>query len=268
MLLAVLIDREALEVDVSPGTELGLHGSGDVDGGLETQFRHPVLHNLEVDGDDAGHLNGTAEADLSIALGEVEVADRELRPWHVDGQVDLAATTQILDTVFRGQRLLIPQCRVFFFIEVTYSQLPPCSGLPGIVRAPSLPTFSLIAASAEPASVTPCEHCGRLETRTDSGIPRQARRFINCERTGDKDLEILTSPCRLRGHCNISFELAGSNEFALTLIPGLEDLGRRGAAEDSWVDEAGEFDVGNVPRGTVYAFKIPDSLRTVREISR
>lgn len=100
MLLAMLVDREALEVDVPAGAELGLHGPGDVDGRLEAQVRHAVFDHLEVDGDDARHFDGAAEADLPVSLGEVKIADGKLRPRHVDGQVNLAAAAQVLDTVF------------------------------------------------------------------------------------------------------------------------------------------------------------------------
>lgn len=50
-----------------------------------------------LDGDFTCHLYGTAETDLAIALGEVQIADRELGPGHQHGEEDLAATRQVLD---------------------------------------------------------------------------------------------------------------------------------------------------------------------------
>lgn len=99
MLLAMLVHRKALEVDVPARAKLRFYWSRDVNGGLQAQVRHPVLHDLEVDGNYAGHLNSTTEADLSVTLGEVKVTDGKLRPRYVDGQVNLATTTQILDAV-------------------------------------------------------------------------------------------------------------------------------------------------------------------------
>jgi IS4 transposase len=40
-------------------------------------------------------------------------------------------------------------------------------------------------------------------------------------------------------------------------------LGGRSAAQDSGMDQACEFDVGDVARGAVDAFKVPDGFRTV-----
>jgi hypothetical protein len=90
-LFPVLVHREAFKVDIPSRSELGLDRAGDVDGAFESQAGHVVLDDLEVDGDDAGHLDGAAERDLAVALREVEVADRELGARYVDGQVDLGA---------------------------------------------------------------------------------------------------------------------------------------------------------------------------------
>lgn len=68
VLLAVLVDGEALKVQRPAGRELGLHGAGDVDRRLEAQVGHTVLDHFEVDGDDAGHLDGAAEGNFAIAL--------------------------------------------------------------------------------------------------------------------------------------------------------------------------------------------------------
>lgn len=113
----MFVDREALKIYVPARTELRLNGPGDIDGRLEAEVGHAVLDDLEVDGDDAGHLDGAAERDLAVTLcklwsararhqeplgeamrtGEVQVAAAELCARDVDGQVDLAAPAQVLD---------------------------------------------------------------------------------------------------------------------------------------------------------------------------
>lgn len=64
MLLAVLVDAEALEVDHPAGAELRLHGSWDVDGRFASD--HPelglsVLDHVELDRDHPGDFNRPAE---------------------------------------------------------------------------------------------------------------------------------------------------------------------------------------------------------------
>jgi hypothetical protein len=46
-------------------------------------------------------------------------------------------------------------------------------------------------------------------------------------------------------------------------VPLGEDLMRRGTAEDSWVDEAGEADAWDVARGAKDAFEVPDGFGPV-----
>lgn len=75
MLLAVLIHGEAFKVDVSPWTKLRLDRAGDVDGTLHSKMSHPTLHHGELDCDNPGHFDGAAEADLAIALREVQISD-------------------------------------------------------------------------------------------------------------------------------------------------------------------------------------------------
>lgn len=67
-LSSAFVYAEAFEVDVPPGTELRLDGAGDVDGTLEAEIGHALFDDAEVDGDDAGHLDGAAEGDLAITL--------------------------------------------------------------------------------------------------------------------------------------------------------------------------------------------------------
>jgi hypothetical protein len=67
-LFSLLIHRKALKVDIPARPKLWLNGAGHVDGALEPQVGDAVLEDLEVDGDDAGHLDGAAEGDLAVAL--------------------------------------------------------------------------------------------------------------------------------------------------------------------------------------------------------
>lgn len=71
VLLAVLVDAEALKVDHAAGAELRLHRAGDVDGRLAADHAElglAVFDHLELDGDDAGNLDGAAEGDFAVAL--------------------------------------------------------------------------------------------------------------------------------------------------------------------------------------------------------
>lgn len=54
---------------------------------------------------------------------------------------------------------------------------------------------------------------------------------------------------------------ARGDELAFALVPGCKDFGAGGAAQDAGVDEAGEFDVGDVARAAENAFKVPDGFR-------
>lgn len=80
----MLIHAEALEVDHPAGTKLRLNRARDVDWTLEAQLSQAVLDDRELDGDDARHLNGAAERDLSVALREVQVANAELGALDMD----------------------------------------------------------------------------------------------------------------------------------------------------------------------------------------
>ena len=62
---------------------------------------------------------------------------------------------------------------------------------------------------------------------------------------------------------NNALESGGGDEFAFAFVPLGENLRGRGAAEDARVDEAGEFDAGNVPGGAVDAFEVPDCFGAV-----
>lgn len=71
VLLAVLVDAEALKVDHAPRAELRLHGSRDVDGRFaahHAQLGLAVLDHLEFDRDDARDFDRAAEGDFTVAL--------------------------------------------------------------------------------------------------------------------------------------------------------------------------------------------------------
>ena len=74
-LLATLINTKPLKVQIPARAKLRLDRARDVQGALHAQRRHPAGDDAEVDGDDAGHLDGAAEGDLAVALREVQVAD-------------------------------------------------------------------------------------------------------------------------------------------------------------------------------------------------
>lgn len=60
-----------------------------------------------------------------------------------------------------------------------------------------------------------------------------------------------------------ALESGGGDEFAFAFVPVGEDFGRRGATENARVDEAGEFDAGDVAGGAVDAFEVPDCFGAV-----
>lgn len=97
MLLSILVDAEAFESQVPAGPVVRLDGAGEEERRLHGEVGLAVLHDAQLEGDDAGHLDGAAEGDLAVALGEVQVADAELGALDVHGQVDLAAAAQVLD---------------------------------------------------------------------------------------------------------------------------------------------------------------------------
>ena len=109
-----------------------------------------VFENAELDCNAAGHFDSAAEGNFAVALGEVEVSNTELGAGDVDGEVDFAAAGEVLDVavaaVLYGSLVSLLSLAID---PETMSALT--SGLPGTVLAPSLPTFSLILSSAEPA---------------------------------------------------------------------------------------------------------------------
>ena len=97
MLLPILVNAEPFKRQIPAWSIVRLHRPGQEERGFHAQVRHAVLHDVELDRDDAGHLDGAAEADLAVALREVQVADAELGSLDMNGKVDLAAAAEVLD---------------------------------------------------------------------------------------------------------------------------------------------------------------------------
>ena len=97
VLLALLVNAEALERQIPPGSIMRLYGSGQEQRALHSQVRHSVLHDGEFDRDDAGHFDGAAKGDFAVALGEVQVANAEFGAFDVHGEVDFAATAEVFN---------------------------------------------------------------------------------------------------------------------------------------------------------------------------
>jgi hypothetical protein len=60
--------------------------------------------------------------------------------------------------------------------------------------------------------------------------------------------------------CDSTCEIGCRDQFAFTTIPFSEYFSRGSAAQNSRVDEACEFDAGDVSGGAIDALKVPDSL--------
>lgn len=118
VLLAMLVNTEALKVDVSTRTELRLDRTGNVDRALEAEILHTVLHDGELERDLARHLDGAAERDLTVTLREMQVADAELGALDVHWQVDLGAAGQVLDVTVAAVLGTSWDCASAFFSDL------------------------------------------------------------------------------------------------------------------------------------------------------
>lgn len=75
VLLAILIDREALKCQVPPRAKIGSHIAWPENRALDSSRLHTVLDEIKLDGDSACYFNGATEADFAVALAEMEIAD-------------------------------------------------------------------------------------------------------------------------------------------------------------------------------------------------
>ena len=82
VLLAALVDRDAFEDQVLLIARR--HVAGLEDRVLHAVLLAAVLDDIDADVNPAGHLDGAAEGDFSIALGEVQVAHRQPAALDVD----------------------------------------------------------------------------------------------------------------------------------------------------------------------------------------
>lgn len=220
MLLSLFVDGESFEVDVSSRTELGFDRTRDVnwafcflresvrelvrekvsslrnDLPLHAQLLHSTLHYRKLDGDDARHLNCTAEGDFSVTLGEVQIAHRELSTFDVNWQVDFTASAQVLDVTITSMFRSTRNGTGTFFSHFLFD------------RSIAGPDVDI-------------DRLGRL---------------------GDITIHVAAS----------------GDELAFAFVPEFEHFLGRSAAENAWVNEAGESNARDVARTAVYAFEVPD----------
>ena len=97
MLLAMLIHREPLKVNIPARPKLRLDRSGDVDGALHIELLDAAFHDAKLDGDYTRHLNRAAERNFAVALTEMQVADAEFRTLDVYRQEDFGSAREVLD---------------------------------------------------------------------------------------------------------------------------------------------------------------------------
>lgn len=128
-----------------------------------------------------------------------------------------------------GKKTLLPLDK--FLI----SQLPPCSGLPGMVLAPSLPTFSLMSSDAVPAW-TFCGSGGSATTRSSvfAEMSSPSLLFHSARTSGEGAQPRIPgwiSPAkRTPGICRDEQKMPSKSQMALALAAGQ----LCGAAEGWW----------------------------------
>ena len=93
----MLINRETLECQIPTRTIMRLDRSWQIKRGFHPQISHTILHDLKIDGNNTSHLDSATERDLAVSLREMEIADAEFGALDVDGEVDFAASAEILD---------------------------------------------------------------------------------------------------------------------------------------------------------------------------
>lgn len=59
---------------------------------LKAQISHAILHHIELDGDDTSHFNSSTEGDLTITLGEMEIANTEFGAFDMDRKIHFATS--------------------------------------------------------------------------------------------------------------------------------------------------------------------------------
>jgi hypothetical protein len=160
------------------------------------------------------------------------------------------------------------------------SQFPPCSGRPGTVRAPSLPTFSLMSDEADPAwTFCGCGGSATSRSRWECVEMSSASRVF-LKGDGTTSVKFFKVRGVVRGRFVQSYNhlfancYSGSNSWLSTLeqnphivpercVPRFEDFRRGRAAENTGVNQTGEPDAGDVARGAEDAFKVPNGFCAV-----
>lgn len=97
VLLALRVNRESLEIDMSSRSKIRLHRSRNVNRRFHGQLLDAILHHFEFYGNHTCHFYGAAKGDFAIALGEVEVAHAEFGAGDVDGEVDFRAAGEVFN---------------------------------------------------------------------------------------------------------------------------------------------------------------------------
>ena len=92
-----MIHAEALKGQIPSGPIMRLHGPRQEQRAFHAQIFHPILHHAQFQRDHTRDLDRAAEADLPVALAEMQVADTEFRAFDVDREEDFAASRQVLD---------------------------------------------------------------------------------------------------------------------------------------------------------------------------
>lgn len=196
VLLAVFIDAETFEVDVSSGTKLGLDWTWHIDWALGSKLCHSVLHHAELDRDNSCHFNGSTEGDLAISLRKVQITNGELGSLDVHWKVDFATAGQVLDIAV--------------------------AAVLGSTRNGSCSLFANLLFDVR-ASCTSVNVDGLWWLR---------------------DIAVHVAACL--------------NQSSLPLVPGAQHFVAWSTSEDTWVDQAGETNTGDVAGAAEDAVKVPD----------
>ena len=100
-----------------------LHRSRQKQWAFHRQSLHPVFHHAQFQRDDTSDLNRSTEANLPVALAEMQVPNAELGALYVDGEVHFAAARKVFNvtvaTVFGAPRHGAGAFAADFFAQVS-----------------------------------------------------------------------------------------------------------------------------------------------------
>ncbi len=104
-LFAFFVDRDAFENDVFG--VVGLQRARHENRIEDPVFLDAVFDEADADVEVAGHFDGAAEGDFTVALAEVEVAHGKAAVFHVNREVDFGSASEVFDVavaaVFAGR---------------------------------------------------------------------------------------------------------------------------------------------------------------------